>query len=193
MLKRRRIIENGTMYDADVPFASAANRGKAAVVDDKGDWTFGEGGGSGSGLPDVTAADNGKVLGVVNAEWDAMNVPSDTLVCTFTYDSVNDTYTCDKTIAEMMAAFNARKNVIAFVPYDVYGTFKLEIINAGDSYVALSAIYTTNKGENYFQLMYFSLFGVVQNNADAWRYIIDFPTINDAPSASLNNGTLTIG
>lgn len=37
------------------------------------------GGGGGSDLPDVTAADNGKVLGVVEGSWNKMDIPSNVI------------------------------------------------------------------------------------------------------------------
>jgi len=64
-----------------------------------------EGGGGGSDLPDVTASDNGKVLGVVNGAW-AKTAPIE-LIGTLGKDDDKDTITVDKTASEL---FDALKN-----------------------------------------------------------------------------------
>ncbi len=71
------------------------------------------GGGGGSSLPTVTADDNGKVLAVVEGAWDKANAISDNdFIVTYT-DSGNDTYTSDKTFADIYSAYQAGQNVTA--------------------------------------------------------------------------------
>lgn len=51
-----------------------------------------------SELPEVTSADNGKVLGVVDGEWDKTEAGgggSDNFLITLTYDSTTDAWTAD--------------------------------------------------------------------------------------------------
>ena len=77
-MKHKKIIDDKKFYSAHVPYATKENKGKYAVVDDDGNWSFGSGE-SGSSLPKVTSADNGKVLGVDNAQWKAVS-PSEQIV-----------------------------------------------------------------------------------------------------------------
>lgn len=62
-----------------------------------------------SGLPAVTSTDNGKALTVVNGSWTAADIPSDAFVCTFTKPS--STIACDKSRTEILAAYDAGKQV----------------------------------------------------------------------------------
>lgn len=76
-MKHRKVIEKGKLLSGHVPYVSSEENNKNAVVSG-GKWTTGSGGG-GSSLPEVTSADNGKVLGVDNAQWKAVN-PSEQIV-----------------------------------------------------------------------------------------------------------------
>lgn len=67
---------------------------------------FGKGGGGGSSLPAVTSADNGKVLGVVDGAWAA---DSNLFLVTLSGSPI----TSDKTYAEIVAAVDAGRTVIA--------------------------------------------------------------------------------
>lgn len=69
-------------------------------------WQAGGGSsGGGSSLPEVSASDNGDVLTVVEGEWDkAAPSGGGPLVVNITYDESTNTYTCDKTAAEIWAA-----------------------------------------------------------------------------------------
>lgn len=67
---------------------------------------------SGTRLPDVTTDDNGKVLGVVNGEWDKTEAANGIFTVTVTAESdpedVESTvYVCDKSYASILAAYNA--------------------------------------------------------------------------------------
>ncbi len=73
------------------------------------------GGGGGGGLPPVTSADNGDVLGVVNGAWGKMSLPKETLVCTFTKSG--NRISCDKTRAEIAAAYEAKQAVIGYADF----------------------------------------------------------------------------
>lgn len=73
------------------------------------------GGGSGGGLPPVTSSDNGDVLGVVNGVWGKMSLTKETLVCTFTKSG--NTISCDKTKAEIVAAYEAKQAVIGYADF----------------------------------------------------------------------------
>lgn len=78
------------------------------------------GGGGGAELPEVTTADNGKVLGVVGGAWDKTeNAPY--MVATYTAtlspdaESVLDidSVSCDKTYSELFAQLAAGKPILA--------------------------------------------------------------------------------
>lgn len=72
-----------------------------------------EEGGGGSGLPDVTSADNGKVLGVVNGAWDKTTAEGGApFIATYTITGRNQdgsySLSCDKTDNEIIAAFSSQ-------------------------------------------------------------------------------------
>lgn len=75
------------------------------------------GGGGGSGLPDVTAEDNGKFLGVENAEWKALAAPGgndDVFVVTIEKtDWPVEGISSDKTYSEIKAAYDNGKLILA--------------------------------------------------------------------------------
>lgn len=81
-----------------------------------------EGGGGGSDLPDVTVADNGKILKVVNGEWTAVDMSP--LVVTYTISGLPSggvyPLTFDHTLAEINEAYNAGKEVIAKITINGY-------------------------------------------------------------------------
>lgn len=70
------------------------------------------GGGGGSDLPEVTAADNGVNLSVVNGAW-KKNTP---FVAMYT-KADDDAWVCDKTLAEYKAAYNAGRAVRAKIVF----------------------------------------------------------------------------
>lgn len=73
-------------------------------------------GGSSASLPAVTAADNDKVLTVVEGAWDKADAQggNNDFVVTYTMGD-NDAMTADKTFAEISTAIEAGKNVKALV------------------------------------------------------------------------------
>lgn len=97
---RRKTIKNGVIYDGHIPYSKQADSGKIPVVNARGEWEVKE---APSSLPSVTSADNGKVLGVTEGQWGAVNAPSGGgFIVTLAEN--NGTYTVDKTLAEILAA-----------------------------------------------------------------------------------------
>ena len=70
-------------------------------------------GGGGSGLPAVTSDDNGDLLGVVEGAWGKVDPPAGVETFTVTLTESSDTWTADKTIAEIIEAYEAGKNCVA--------------------------------------------------------------------------------
>jgi len=63
-------------------------------------------------LPDVTAADNGKILGVTGGKWEPVSgVGTEVVTAAITYE--DDEYSCDKTHAEIVAAIAGGAIVLA--------------------------------------------------------------------------------
>lgn len=124
-------------------------------MDSNKNWVLIKGEGGDSSLPDVSSTDNGKVLGVVNGEWDKMTAPSGgdgdvfviSLLHTLDYEDPNnpvDVYTSDKTDEEIVSAFGDGKNV--FVRYQFQDDTNIKYLrcshctyepyeNEGDVYV----------------------------------------------------------
>lgn len=75
------------------------------------------GSGGGSSLPAVTSADNGDLLGVVEGAWGKVDPPTGGETFTVTLTNENDTWTANKTIAEILTAHEAGKNCVAVGPY----------------------------------------------------------------------------
>lgn len=95
--------------------------GDLYMMDMSKSWNaVGSGGGGGSNptIPTPTAEDNGKFLGVSNGEYaltEGGGSGGGALYVTFSYDSENDSYSADKTYAEIAAALDAGQAV--------FGTF----------------------------------------------------------------------
>lgn len=75
-------------------------------------------------LPAVTAEDNGKVLMVVNGEWDAAEIESNDFLVSYSED--NGEYSCDKTFSQVAVAVQANKNVRAKLGGDFYNLVSLD-------------------------------------------------------------------
>lgn len=82
--------------------------GPAGPQGPKGDT--GERGPAGPGVPTVTSADDGKILQVVDGAWAATEEESELFVCTVAMSGY--VYVCDKTFAELTAAYNAGKMLL---------------------------------------------------------------------------------
>lgn len=88
-------------------------------MDSNKNWVLikGEGGGD-SSLPEVSSTDNGKVLGVVNGEWDKMTAPGDgsgdafLFEATITYDDLQDPHiSTDLNLHDLFDAIEDGKTV----------------------------------------------------------------------------------
>lgn len=84
------------------------------VFDEVNGWAVA--GSQGKELPDVTAEDNGDVLTVVDGAWGKAE-PSGggggVLVATYTYDESTGTWSCDKTLSQILDAIASGVNVMA--------------------------------------------------------------------------------
>lgn len=80
---------------------------------------------SGSTLPNVTTDDNGKVLTVVEGEWNKATLHDNLFIATYTNDS--GTMTCDKTFDEIATAIKTGKRIIAKTAMGM-GNNKMEVI-----------------------------------------------------------------
>lgn len=78
--------------------------------------------GGGSGLPDVTDADNGKTLKVVNGEWTAVDMSPFVVTYTISGTPTGNIYplTFDHTMAEIEEAYSVGKEVITKITIDSY-------------------------------------------------------------------------
>lgn len=76
------------------------------------------GSGGGSSLPAVTSADNGDLLGVVEGAWAKVKPTTggETFTVTLTFES--DAWTADKTIAEILEAYEVGKRCVATTDED---------------------------------------------------------------------------
>ena len=71
------------------------------------------GGGSGGGLPEVTSADAGKVLGVNDSGvWGAQEPIGKKFIVTLTPTAQDYSGTMDKTVAEINAAYEAGQHIV---------------------------------------------------------------------------------
>lgn len=74
-------------------------------------------------LPKVTSTDNGDVLTVVEGKWEKA-VPGGggggSFLVTISWDETTSDYVCDKTYAEIKAAFESGQVVVAFSDPNIY-------------------------------------------------------------------------
>lgn len=97
----------------------------------------------GGGLPEVTSADNGKVLGVVNGAWDKTESKG-LVVATITYNVGLSGYICDKTNEEILAAIAAGNTVVAKYGDNLYRLAKY--LTTGDKTIYFE---WSNPSSNY--------------------------------------------
>lgn len=117
-------------------------------------------GGSSGGLPEVTSADNGKVLTVVNGDWGVADAGGgDVLVVHITTD---DGYAVDKTFTEISNAVSAGKAVFAQVNGE---TFLMAYFNAGFVIFKNYYIYTETN-----ELVYMVFRIVADNTVEVYEY-----------------------
>jgi len=65
-------------------------------------------------LPDVTAADNGKILGVTGGKWEPVSgAGTEVFTAAITYDAEQEEYSADKTHAQIVAAIACGSIVLA--------------------------------------------------------------------------------
>lgn len=76
----------------------------------------------GSGLPSVTAADNGKLLGVVEGEWGKVNGGSGSDVFAVTFMLNGDNIVCDKSYDEIKQAVESGKFIYGIFLENGYRT-----------------------------------------------------------------------
>lgn len=86
--------------------------------------------GGGSSLPAVTSDDNGKALLVQEGAWDKGAIPSNKFIATYTPNETMTSATCDKTHAQILAAYNAGKDIWAkfMLSADLFGIAPLSSV-----------------------------------------------------------------
>ena len=131
------------------------------------------GGGSGGGLPEVTSADAGKVLGVNDSGvWGAQEPIGKKFIVTLTPTSESGG-TMDKTVAEINAAYEAGK-MIGFslaVGGTTYETFAISRKFAGGSNFDFTA--TSIIGENLLRV-------ATQNDPVSYEFTMTLYTLTPA-------------
>lgn len=92
----------------------------------------------GDTLPEVTAADNGKVLTVVEGEWDKANAGGGGVLIVNATENESQQLVCDKTAGEMSSAFRGNGIIIKTTENDV------------DSYCQVNGYYASDSGYGFF-------------------------------------------
>lgn len=119
-----------------------------------------DGADSGAGLPAVSEEDEGKVLTVVNGEWDKAESSSNDNIFQVNFRLIGMDYTADKTFAEVYEAISNGKNV--FVYYNrkqyfidsvafnkiLFISISCDVSDSGNIQpVAIDALWYTNNNE----------------------------------------------
>ena len=101
-------------------------------------WDYSKAGETGSGLPEITAADNGKVLTANSGVWVAQEPIGKPFIVTLTPTAADYSGTMDKTVAEINAAYEAGRKIV------------FRILTGQDAYVeAVVTFVTVYGGTNY--------------------------------------------
>lgn len=87
------------------------DNGNVYILEVNNNWVVKKESAAGSSLPEVTDADNGQVLTVVEGEWNKSEISS-TLVVHFNWDEVTEQYVIDKTLSEINEAVNHGQSVV---------------------------------------------------------------------------------
>lgn len=154
--------------------------GKVYMVDeDAGEWVEqfslqDMGGGGGSGLPPVTSADNGKVLGVEDGEWEPVEQSGGnvfTVTFTETGSSGSYSYSADKTFNEISTAASEGKDIEVFliladgsilkpVSQGVTGGYFDQKFTARTPWCTVTKLqYQTQSTEAYFYEITYTMYG----------------------------------
>ena len=125
-------IYSGGGGGSELPEVTDADNGMGLIVKE-GAWDKGT---LPQGLPAVTGADNGKSPRVVNGAW---AVDADKFVATYTPDGQGGG-TCDKTFAQIKAAYDAGKQVVAKMTMGEYGTNEAQILRCNSDETVFSVV-----------------------------------------------------
>ena len=119
------------------------------------------GGGSGGGLPEVTSADAGKVLGVNDSGvWGAQEPIGKKFIVTLTPTDLDYSGTMDKTVAEIDVAYKAGRKVI----------FRLDGRGASLPVFDCAVNVVEDGGDTYPSYQAFVLIGMADSLLDIYTY-----------------------
>lgn len=143
------------------------DNGNVYILEVNNNWVLKKESAAGSSLPEVTDADNGKVLTVIDGEWNKGY--STNFIINLTTDETTGDWVSDKTPAEIFEAFNNGRNIILKTETnDLF--FPTNVTETGASFSSVIYSYDNNMG--YGTSVVVSIDGIEFHNV-AWEITPD--------------------